>query len=242
MPGIGDDDAGVGTLSPNNVFVDTSVLLNYAQRVIERDHTSPLIDGNGVEVVVGVTVADELEDVRERREHIYEDFLAYLIDDTEEIGEYDPASRRPYFQANDERHVRNIQMKLAQLDDRRKILRDLRHALRSIERRLNYLVDEIVPDSLFDQQPGLTVLFALQDVIPNDKDRSVVGDAALWSAEVEESSGVFATTDRDDLLNFADEINGVLRGTKGEEWTVSIVHPKDLSVVDEIQPLDFSNS
>ncbi|MDV7351096.1 hypothetical protein R3751_15080 [Halorubrum distributum] len=240
MPGIGDNDTGVGTLSPDNVFVDTSILLNYAQRVIERDHTSPLIDSDDVEVVVGVTVADELEEVRERREHIYEDFLAYLIDDAEDIGEYDPASRRPYFQTNDERHVRNIQMKLAQLDDRRKIQRDLRHALRSIERRLSYLADEVVPDGLFDQQPGLTVLFALQDVIPNDKDRSVVGDAALWSAEAEESSGVFTTTDRDDLLDLAEEINEVLKGAKGEEWTITIVHPKDLSVVDEIRRLDTS--
>lgn len=229
-------------LSSDNVFVDTSVLLNYAQRVIERDHTSPLIDSDEVEVVVGVTVADELEEVRERREHIYEDFLAYLIDDMEEIGEYDPASRRPYFQSNDERHIRNIQMKLAQLDDRRKIQRDLRHALRSIERRLSHLADEVVPDGLFDQQPGLTVLFALQDVIPNDKDRSVVGDAALWSAEAEESSGVFTTTDRDDLLDLADEINGVLKGAKGKEWTITIIHPKDLSVVDEIRSLDSSTS
>ncbi|SEH56426.1 hypothetical protein SAMN05192561_10778 [Halopenitus malekzadehii] len=242
MSGIGDDNAGVGTLSPDNVFVDTSVLLNYAQRVIERDHTSPLFDSDDVEVVVGITVADELEEVRKRREHIYEDFLAYLIDDTEEIGEYDPASRRPYFQANDERHIRNIQMKLAQLDDRRKIQRDLRHTLRSIERRLCYLADEVVPDGLFDQQPGLTVLFALQNVIPNDKDRSVVGDAALWSAEAEESSGVFTTTDRDDLLDLADEINEVLKGAKGEEWTITIVHPKDLSVVDEIQPFGSSTS
>jgi hypothetical protein len=232
----------VGTLSPDNVFVDTSVLLNYAQRVIERDHTSPLIDSDDVEIVVGVTVADELEEVRERREHIYRDFLAYLIDDAEDIGEYDPASRRPYFQTNDERHVRNIQMKLAQLDDRRKIQRDLRHALRSIERRLNYLIHEVFPDSLFDQQPGLTVLFALQDVIPNDKDRSVVGDAALWSAEGEESSGVFATTDRDDLLNLAAEINEVLKDSKGEGWTITIVHPKNLSVVDEIRSLDSPTS
>jgi len=242
MPETGDDDARVETLSPDTVFVDTNVLLNYAQRVIERDHTSPLIDSDDVEVVVGVTVADELEDVQERRKHIYEDFLEYLIDDAEEIGEYDPASRRPYFQENDERHVRNIQMELSQLDDRRRIQRDLRHVLRSIERRLSYLVDEVVPDRLFDQQPGLTVLFALQDVIPNDNDRSVVGDAALWSAEGEVSSGVFATMDQADLLDPADEINEVLKSAKGEEWMIRIVHPKDLSIIDETRSIDSSVS
>jgi cell division protein ZapA (FtsZ GTPase activity inhibitor) len=242
MPEAGDDDSRVETLSPDNVFVDTSILLNYAQRVIERDHTSPLIDSDDVEVVVGVTVADELEDVQERRKHIYEDFLEYLIDDSKEIGEYDPASRRPYFQENDERHVRNIQMELSQLDDRRRIQRNLRHALRSIERRLSYLVDEVIPGRLFDQQPGLTVLFALQDVISNDNDRNVVGDAALWSAEGEMSSGVFATMDLDDLLEPADEINQVLKSTKGEEWMINIAHPKDLSIVDDDRPLDSSIS
>lgn len=242
MPEAGDDDPGTGVLSPDNVFVDTSVLLNYAQQIIERDHTSSLIDSDDVEVVVGVTVAEELEDVQERREHIYEDFLAYLIDKEGEIGEYDPASRRPYFQANDERHVRNIQMELAQLDDRRMVQRDLRRALRSIERRLRYLVNELVPDRLFNQQPGLTVLFALQDIIPNDKDRSVIGDAALWSAESESSSGVFATMDRDDLLNHVDEINEALRDAQGEEWVITTVHPKDLSVVDEVHSADSSTS
>lgn len=238
MPGIGNGDSVEEPLSPNNVFVDTSVLLNYAQQVIERDHTSPLIDSDEIEVVVGITVANELEEVRERREHIYEDFLAYLIDDAEDIGEYDPSSRRPYFQTNDELHVRDVQMKLAQLDDRRKIQRDVRRALRSIKRRLSYIIDEVVPDSLYDQQPGMAVMFALQDVISNDNDRKVIGDAALWSAEGENSSGVFATMDRDDLLDFADEINDVLNDTKGEEWTITIIHPKDISVPDKIRPLD----
>jgi hypothetical protein len=242
MPEAGDQSQEAGTLSSDNVFVDTSVLLNYAQQVIERDHTSPLIEGDEVEVVVGVTVAEELEDVQERREHIYEDFLEYLVDAEEEIGEYDPKSRRPYFQANDERHVRNIQMKLAQLDDRRRIQRDLRHTLRSIERRLNYLSDEVVPERSFDQQPGLTVLFALQDVIPNDKDRNVVGDAALWSAETEKSSGIFATMDLDDLLEPADDINEVLKDAKGEEWILTIAHPKDLPVADQVRSLDSSLS
>jgi len=225
-----DDRVETGPVAPRNVFVDTSVLLNYAQRAIERDHSSGLIDSEEVRVIVGVTVADELNAVRERRDHIYEDFLAFLTEDDGEIREYDPLSRRPYFQGNDQRHVRNIQMQLSQVDDRRAVLRDLRHALRSIERRLDYLVDEVVPRGLFDQQPGLTVMFALQDIIPNDKDRSVVGDAALWAAEGEESSGVFATMDRDDLLDLADEINVVLKDSKGEGWAITFVHPQDLHI------------
>lgn len=240
MARAGDDDGGLETLSPDNIFVDTSVLLNYAQQIIERDHTSPLIDSDEVEIVVGITAADELEAVQERRGHIYGDFLDFLINDMEEPGEFDPASRRPYFQENDRRHVQNIQMQLAQVDDRREVQRQLRHALRSIERRLGYIVDEVIPEGLFDQQPGLTLLFALQDVIPNDQDQSVVGDAALWSAEGEESSGVFATMDRDDLLDLADEINEALNGAKGEEWTINIVHPKDISVADEAQSRNSS--
>ena len=228
-----DEDTAGTTPSPANVFVDTSILLNYAQRGIERDLTSSLIEGDQIDVVVGVTVSEELTDVRERRGDIYADLVDYLLVEDGQLDDYDPRSRRPYFQQNDERHVRNIQMRLTQLDERAEIQRHLRRVTRMIERRLQYLIDDVVPDALFDQQPGLTVLFALQDVIPNDKDRSVVGDAALWAAEGQDSSGVFATMDRRDFVDVADRINAVVRDAKGDDWALQFVLPTDLTLDSE---------
>jgi hypothetical protein len=220
----------VDNLSLSTVFADTSVLLNYVQQAVERDRTSKLVDGDDIRIVVGVTVAEELEAVRERRADIYEDFVDFLLEENGEIGDYAPASRRPYFQANDEQHVRNVQMRLSQLDNRAEVQRELRRVTRSAKRRLEYLTEEVLPDATFDQQPGLTVMFALDRVIENDNDRRVVGDAALWSAEGTNSSGVFVTMDKADLVDAAEEVNAALRGAKDERWELTIVFPSQLPV------------
>lgn len=220
----------VDNLSLSTVFVDTSVLLNYVQQAVERDRASKLVDGDDIGIVVGVTVAEELEAVRERRADIYEDFVDFLLEENGEIGDYAPASRRPYFQANDEQHVRNVQMQLSQLDNRAEVQRELRRVTRSAKRRLEYLTEEVLPDATFDQQPGLTVMFALDSVIENDNDRRVVGDAALWSAEGTNSSGVFVTMDKADLVDAAEEVNAALRGAKDERWELTIVFPSQLPV------------
>jgi predicted nucleic acid-binding protein len=220
----------VDNLSLSTVFVDTSVLLNYVQQAVERDRASKLMDGDDIGIVVGVTVAEELEAVRERRADIYEDFVDFLLEENGEIGDYAPASRRPYFQANDEQHVRNVQMQLSQLDNRAEVQRELRRVTRSAKRRLEYLTEEVLPDATFDQQPGLTVMFALDRVIENDNDRRVVGDAALWSAEGTNSSGVFVTMDKADLVDAAEEVNAALRGAKDERWELTIVFPSQLPV------------
>ncbi|MFD1635075.1 hypothetical protein ACOZ4L_04975 [Haloplanus ruber] len=223
------DDESTETVSLDNVFVDTSILLNYVQQGLEPDHTSELIEGNHIDLVVGVTVADEFDDVGDRRADIYPDFLDFLLVEEGKLTDYSPEERRPYFQENDYRHLRNIQMQLSQLDDRAEIQRQVRYFIRAIQRRIEYIREEIIPSAKFDLQPGMTLLFALGDVIPNDSDRNVVGDAALWSAEVSDSSGVFATMDRKDLLNLAGDINSALHETKGKEWELTFLVPSDLT-------------
>jgi len=230
---MGSEDAAEfegGNSNPSTVFVDTSVLLNYVQQDVERDRASAIVDGDEIGIVVGATVAEELEAVRDRRADIYEDFVDFLLEENGEVGGYTPASRRPYFQANDEQHVRNIQMRLSKLDDRAAVQRELRRVTRTAKRRLEYLIEEVLPDVTFDKQPGLTVMFALGEIVGNDNDRRVVGDAALWSAEGEDSSGVFVTMDKADLVDAAEEINAALRDTKDERWELKVVFPSQLSI------------
>lgn len=230
---MGSEDAAEsesGKLSPSTVFVDTSVLLNYVQQDVERDRASTIVDGDEVGIVVGVTVAEEIEAVRDRRADIYEDFIDFLLEEDGGVGDYTPASRRTYFQANDEQHVRNIQMRLSKLDDRATVQRELRRVTRAAKRRLEYLTEEVLPDVRFDQQPGLTVMFALGEIVGNDNDRRVIGDAALWSAEGEDSSGVFVTMDKADLVDAAEEINAALRDAKDHQWELRVVFPSQLSI------------
>ena len=218
--------------NPANVFVDTNILLNYAHEGIERTKSS-LVDDDTVEVVVGVTVAEELAVIQERRSDIYTDFVDFLLTEDGEIDDYDPSSRRQYFQHNDQRHIKQIQRKLSQLDDRATIQQRLRSVIRMIKRRLEHLLDEVIPETLFDQQPGLTLLFALQKVIPNKDDGSVVGDAALWAAEGPGSSAIFVTMDRHDLLDYENQINTTLRNKKDDSWALTFAHPKDIELSSE---------
>jgi len=212
----------------STAFADTSVLLNYALKGLERDHSSRLIEEEKIDIVTGITVAEELGDVFDRRKDIYTDFLDFVLEGEGQIGDYDLSSRRPYFQENDVTHVRNLQMQLSQLDSRAEIQRQLRRLVRSIERRLTYLQREFLPDALFDAQPGIGLLIELSSVIENTKDRNVVADASLWAAEGEEASGVFVTQDKTDLVSQETPINEVLRQKRGERWMLRFVFPTDL--------------
>lgn len=226
---MGDGTSAVGQDHyPTHVFTDTSVLLNYVQRGVEPDYSSSLIDSNQLDIVVGVSVAEEIDSVYDRRFDIYMDFIDFLLAEEGQIGEYDLGTRRPYFQTNDREHIRNIQMQLAQLNDRAEIQRQLRHLTRMFVRRLDHLRDEVIPKSLFDAQPGLTVLFGLEEVIQNDDDRKVIADAALWAAEGEHDSNVFVTLDRRDILDVIEAINDALCETKDDEWRLQILRPEDL--------------
>jgi hypothetical protein len=228
----GDSDSQVDELLSDraNVFADTSVLINYIQQEITTDFTSDLIESDFIEVVVGVTVAEEFEVVEERRKHIYPDFLDFVIAEEGEVESYDPQSRDAYFDDNDLEHIREIQMELSQLESRAEVLRNLRRFTRSIKPRIEFIKQNIISENLFEHQPGLSVMIELGDVISHDGDRNVVGDAALWTAEGADSSGIFVTKDRGDLLQNTGDINEALRKAKGESWEMVIVHPRVISL------------
>lgn len=221
---------------PETVFLDTSILLNFIQSDFESDHSSTLFEEGLPTVAVGVTVKEEFEAVGSRRADIYPDFVDFVLARDGEIEEYDPAERRPYFQANDQRHVQSIQMELAQLDSRAEIQRRLRRFVRAIERRIEYLLSEIIPNALFDQQPGLSLVFALQDSIENDADARVVADAALWAAEAPESSGIFLTLDGEDILNATTEINAAIGEVRDESWELQFFHPDAVNSLPSTPP------
>lgn len=218
---------------PETVFLDTSVLLNFIQSDFETDHSSTLFRDGLPSVVVGVSVKEEFEAVGARRDDIYPDFVDFVLEADGRIEEYDPTERRPYFQPNDFRHVESIQMELAQLESRAEIQRRLRRFVRAIERRIEYLLTEVIPEALFDQQPGLSLVFALQEPIENKADVRVVADAALWAAEAPASSGVFLTLDRDDILDCAAEINAAICEARDESWELKILHP---AAINELPP------
>jgi hypothetical protein len=225
-----DDEIENNDLTTSNAFLDTSVLQNYIQRDLEGDKSSHLIESTDFEVHIGQTVKEEIENVRDRRDHIYEDLVDFLLEEDGQFTEYEPANRRAYFDDNDASHIREIQYHFSQLDERAEIQRQLRRFMRAVKRRLEALFETLIPDYLFEDQPGLTLMFSLSDVIEHDDDRDVVGDAALWAAEGDGSSGILSTLDKDHLLDAQAEINDVLVTERNEAWTIEIVTPDALNV------------
>lgn len=210
---------------PDSVFADTGVLLNYIQREWERDRSTALIDSKLVEVVVSERVVSELESVTDRRHDIYDDLLDYLMSTESGIEEYDPSERRVYVGKHDGNHIRNVQMKLASLDESREVLRRLRRFLRAVDRRLEHL-EGMLAGSTVDPLAPLEVELAINTLIEHGPDSSIVTDAAAWTANG--GSGIFVTLDRDDLIDRESEITAVLDEKQGPDWIIRIRLPDEI--------------
>ncbi len=214
-----------GESLPAEVFADTCVLLNFVQREWEPDHASALVTSESVTIIVSETVLTELTDVGGRRRDIYVDMVDYLLDTEAEIEEYEPRDRRIYIGDNDARHIRNLQQHLTGLDDRREILRRLRHFVRAAGRRIDHLESEL-GKHVIDPMPPLELRFAIDRILDHDADTRVVTDAAAWTADG--GSGILVTLDDDDLFQHADRINELLSDEQGPEWMVRIIQPNDI--------------
>lgn len=207
----------------DEVFCDTNIALNFVQIELEGDRTSALITDPEVGLVIGETVADELEAVCERRVRLYEDILDFILDQEGELEEYTPSDelRR---QSNDRRTVRELKMTLAS-GDATEVRRLLRRLTREVEVRAQQFRDEYVDDVVTVMTPfGLGL--ALDDVVPNSDDVTVVEEAVTNARDG--GGNVFVTMDNDDLLDREEQINAVLAETFEEEIRLHIVRPSTL--------------
>jgi len=209
---------------PDAVFADTCILLNFVQREWEGDQTSTLIESELIEIVISQSVYEEFKNVCERREDIYPDFLDFLLEEDGELEEYDPASRRVYFDSNDVGHVRSIQYELADVDNRREAQYRLRRFIRAVESRIEYLESKFADEGIIDPFVPLGLRFALDILIEHSADVRVISDAAAWTANG--GSSVLVTLDSEDILDQAVQINKILRTEQDNNWILSITVPE----------------
>ncbi len=210
---------------PDEVFADTCILLNFVQQEWEGDVASALIDHESIEVVISQSVYEEFEDVCERRQDIYPDFLDFLLEEDGEIEEYDPGSRRVYFDSNDVGHIRSIQYDLADEEDRREVQYRLRRFIKAAESRIDYLKSKFEGQTI-DPVVPLELRFALDGEIENSADVRVITDAAAWTANG--GSSVLVTQDSEDIVDCAEDINAVIRAKQDDEWTLIITVAVDV--------------
>lgn len=209
--------------SHDEVFADTCVLLNFVQQEWGRDHCTRLVESQTVELIVSPNVIEELESVTERRRDVYEDLLDFLLAEEGTIEEYDPDDRRVYISENDAGHVRDLQMTLAQLDDRREILRRLRRFVRAADSRVDHLQASLEGNTV-DPMAPFELELALGRLLDHGADARIVTDAAGWTADG--GSGTVVTLDSEDLLDREEAIADLLLSEQGPDWVVNLVAPE----------------
>jgi len=212
------------TQPPESVFADTCILLNFVQREWEGDRSSTLLESDLIKVIISQSVYEEFENVCERREDIYPDFLDFLLEEEGEIEDYDPASRRIYFDSNDIGHIRSIQYELADMDDRREVQYRLRRFIKAAASRIEYLESKFDDEKIVDPFVPLDLRFELDKLIEHSADVRVITDAAAWTANG--GSSVLVTLDSEDIRDQPEQINETLRTEQSDEWTLSITVPK----------------
>lgn len=210
---------------PEEVFADTCVLLNFIQQEWETTRSKSLVESELVEIIVSESVMSELDNVSNRRTDIYKDLIDFLMEEEGDIENYGLDDRHVYIGENDAKHIRDIQMTLASLDDSREVLRRFRRYLKALDRRLKFLEQQLEDNVVFPSG-SLELEFAVHGLIGNDNDATIVTDAAGWTADG--GSGILVTLDSGDLLDYKDEISDLLEEEVGSEWILDIRTPESV--------------
>jgi len=211
--------------TPDDVFADTCVLLNFVQQEWERDRSSALVESDAVGLVVSRNVLEELSDVSDRRRDIYSDMIDFMVETEAGIEEYDPSERHVYVGKNDAGHIRQIQGELAMLADRNRVQKRLRRFVREAGRRVDHL-ESLLADEAIDPFVPLGLRFAVDRILDHDADTKVLTDAAAWSANG--GSGVLVTLDNEHLLDKEARLVEVIVDEQGPEWSIEINPPDDI--------------
>lgn len=201
-----------------SVFCDTNILQNYLNLEWERDQTSELLEHFSGDIVTSDSVEGEFLNVVDRRSDIYPEFLTYLSDDENSIGEYSISGRNP---DNDYEHIRKIQQELMEMD-RIEAAARLRRFSRRYEAKAEYIIDELIAEIIFTAPP-FELSTEIDDTIGNSDDAKIVSEAADWTKQG--GDGNLAALDRKDILNFADEINEIIKEKLGPEGCLQISEP-----------------
>jgi len=206
----------------DSVFCDTGILINYMNLEWERDHTSELVEGHSGDLVISESVEEEFANIVDRRADIYLDFLEFVLEKEGAVEEFSPRGQRT---ANDHSHIIDIQQELANADEKT-VAKRLRRFCRRYEKRAEQLLESLISDIVWTAPP-MMLTFALDDVMENMNDATIVSEAADWSNEG--GDGHFAALDKRDILNLAEEINEVIAEELGEGGTLNIDLPSELA-------------
>lgn len=217
-----DDGRSTSVPKGNSVFCDTGILINYMNLEWERDRTSALLETHSGDIVISESVEEEFSNIVDRRADIYLDFLEFVLEKEESVEEFSPRGKRT---ANDISHIVDIQQELATADEKL-VAKRLRRFCRRYEKKAEQLLETLISEIVW-AAPPMMLTFALDEVMGNMNDATIVSEAADWSNEG--GDGNFAALDKQDILDLADKINEVIADELGEAGTLNIDLPSELA-------------
>lgn len=201
------------------VFCDTSVLISY---VLDQgvEGAKRLLLESDLEKVISEKVEEEFQQVPDRKDEIYYDFLEVITSDDDDIGQQ-KVKGRDYLKPNDIGFFNRLRDEIEQGESVKQKMRLLRERQKIADRRYGR-VQEIVGEP-HPRNDDVELLLRLGREISNEDDCQVVCDAVDWS--LNGGSGKFATLDKHDLLKNERTINQAIESKKESSATLDISPP-----------------
>lgn len=214
---------------PSQLFLDTSVLLNYVQVWLEGDDGSVAVVEGNHDKFIGKTVKGELDTRCSTRRQIYID-LRKFVEQEEDQSEVHPLfnyevldfeNQNPSVPVsdNDRDHLRDLQMEFVSIEDDDKFY-ELRKFIRSVKSRKRKVDGEVTV------YPGAHKSDLVDDInscIDNYQDSLVLAQGAAWRND--NSGDTVVSLDYGDMIDRESEINDAIEVNYSSSHRLNIVTP-----------------
>lgn len=213
---------------PSQLFLDTSVLLNYVQVWLEGDDGSVAIVEGDYDKFICTTVREELDTRCSTRRQIYID-LRKFVEQEEDQSEAHPIfnykvldfeNRNPSVPVtdNDRDHLRDLQMGFASIDDDK--FYELRKFIRSVKSRKRTVDGEV---SIYTGSHKSDLVDDIDSCIDNRQDSLVLAQGAAWRND--NSGDTVVTLDYGDMIDRESDINDAIEFHYSPNHRLNIVSP-----------------
>lgn len=217
-------------MSPQ-LFLDTSVLLNYVQVWLEGDNGSIAVIEGDCDKFICTTVKEELDERCSTRRQIYIDLRQFVEqeDHTEvhpifnyEVLDFENRNPPVPVTDNDREHLLDLQMEFASIDDDDKFYK-LRKFIRSVKSRKR-AVDEGV--TVYSGSHKSDLVDELDSRIDNYQDSLVLAQGATWCND--NNGDTVVTLDCEDMIDKEEDINEAIELYYTPNHRLNIISPDEV--------------
>lgn len=214
---------------PLQLFLDTSVLLNYVQVWLEGDDGSVAVVEGNYDKFIGETVKGELDTRCSTRRQIYIDLRKFVEQEEDqsevhpifnyEVLDFENQNPSESVTDNDRDHLRDLQMEFASIDDEDKFY-ELRKFIRSVKSRKRKVDGEV---TVYRGAHKSELADDINSYIDNYQDSLVLAQGAAWRND--NSGDTVVTLDYGDMIDRESDINDAIEVHYSSSHRLNIVTP-----------------